>query len=200
MPNVETKKIRTSGIQRLGRALGELRRTQFFGPHQLQPQQDRAVGRGVDQERSRGTQSADHDAGDGRPGNPGQVEHRAVQGDGVRHLVPAHHLHREGLTGRVVDDCRQAQGESEHVDLPDPDRAGQGEDAEYERERAHYGLGHHEDLALGITIGDDATPEGEQQQRQELQAGSDAERGTAVVGELQHQPVLGDALHPAASV
>ena len=40
----------------------------------------------------------------------------------------------------------------------------------------------------------------EEQERQELQPGRDAEGGAAVGGELEHQPVLGDALHPGAGV
>jgi len=40
----------------------------------------------------------------------------------------------------------------------------------------------------------------EQQHGQELEAGGDAERRAAAAGELEDQPVLGDALHPGAGV
>ena len=35
---------------------------------------------------------------------------------------------------------------------------------------------------------------------QELQAGRDPDGGAAAVGELEYQPVLGDALHPGTGV
>ena len=51
--------------------------------------------------------------------------------------------------------------------------------------------------ALVEPVGEHAAPGAEQQQRQELQAGGDADR-RAAAGELHDQPHLGDDLHPVA--
>ena len=52
---------------------------------------------------------------------------------------------------------------------------------------------------LRLPVGDQPGVRRDEQERQELQAGRDAERG-AGVGELENQPVLGDPLHPGAGV
>ena len=96
-----------------------LDRMQLTGPHQLQAGQHRAVGRRVDEERGRRADRADDQPGDGRPGDPGQVEDRAVQRDRVGHVGPADHLGHERLPGRVVHHGDQAEPEGQRVDLPD---------------------------------------------------------------------------------
>ena len=53
---------------------------------------------------------------------------------------------------------------------------------------------------LGEAVGDHAGVRREEEHRQELQAGGDAQGGAAAVGEAEDQPVLGDALHPGAGV
>ena len=67
-------------------------------------------------------------------------------------------------------------------------------------ETAIADLGDLEQPALGEPVGDHAGVRREQQHRQELQPGGDAERGAAGARKAQHQPVLGDALHPGADV
>ena len=173
---------------------------QFVRAHQLEPDEHGAVGGRIDQERRRRPEHADREAGHGRADDPRQVEDGAVQRDRVGHAVPADHLHRERLPRRVVDHSGQPEGERERVDLPDADGSGQRQHAQDERQPAHDRLSDHQDPPLGVAVGDHSAPQAEQQERQELQSGGDAERGAAVVGELQHQPVLRYPLHPAAGI
>ena len=84
-----------------------------------------------------------------------------------------------------------------HVDVPRLGDAGDGEDAEHRGGRRHDDLRHHHHRALGEAIGDHAGDRREQQDRQELQPGRQAE-GAGAAGEGEHEPVLGDALHPRA--
>ena len=105
----------------------------------------------------------------------------------------------ERLPGGVVEDGDQAEDEGDQVDVPDLHMAAEGEHGEGEAGQAHGGLGEQQQLALGEAVGDDAAVEPEEQHRQELQRGGDADRGGGA-GEAEHQPVLGDALHPGAGV
>jgi hypothetical protein len=174
-------------------------RMQLRGPHQLQADQHRAEGRGVDQEGSGCPDGADHEAGDGGPDDPGEVEHGTVERDRVRHPGPPDHLDGETLPGRIVHDGDQAERERQGVNLPDPHRTGDRQHAQDQGQAAHRRLGRDQDAALGIPVGDHPAIHAEEH-REELQAGGNAERRAAVVSELQHKPVLRDALHPAAGV
>ena len=118
----------------------------------------------------------------------------------VRHVGRPDHLGHEGLPGRVVHDRYHAQRESQQVDVPQPDRSGNREEAENQRQAAHEALGDQQNAALAEPVGDRAAPQAEQQQREELQARSDAERRAAAVRQVQHQPVLRGPLHPRAAV
>ena len=110
------------------------------------------------------------------------------------------HLGDERLAGRGVEGRADAEDERQQVDVPDLDDAGHGDQAEHQRGAGHHRLGDLEQPALGEAVGDHAGVRREQQHGQELEAGGDAERRAAAAGELEHQPVLGDALHPGAGV
>ena len=129
------------------------------------------------------------------------VEGRRVQRDRVGQQRPADHLGDEALPGRVVE--RRADAEQERArrytcqvcatpviaSTPSSgDAAGQPE------------LGQLEHGTLGEPVRDQPADRGQQQHRQELQRGRDADRDTGAVGQLQHEPVLGDPLHPGADV
>ena len=75
-----------------------------------------------------------------------------------------------------------------------------GEQAEDQRGHGHAEVGHLQQPSLGDPVGDHAGERREQQERQELETGGDADGGAAVAGQLEDQPVLGDPLHPGADV
>lgn len=137
--------------------------------------------------------------GDGGPDQPRGLEVGGVQADRVAQLVLADHFGDEGLPGGVVEDGDQAEDEGDQVDVPDLHVPAQREPGEGQAGEAHGGLGEQQQLALGEAVGDDTAVEPEEQHRQELQRGGDADRGGRA-GEAEHQPVLGDALHPGARV
>ena len=61
-------------------------------------------------------------AGDGRAQQPGGVEHRRVDGDGVgKVLVPLDHLDDKALPGGRVEGVDQPQQDAQQEDLPDAD-------------------------------------------------------------------------------
>ena len=62
----------------------------------------------------------------------------------------------------------------------------------------HQRLGHEQQLALGHRVGDEAAPGSGEQHRQELERGGQAD-GEGAAREGQHQPHLGDDLHPVAA-
>jgi hypothetical protein len=103
------------------------------------------------------------------------------------------------LTGASSAAAEPDRKASRHV--PELDDARDGERSLDERKGAHGCLGEHEELALIEAVGSRAGPGQEQEERGELQAHDDAERGRIVMGELREdEPVLRDALHPGAGV
>ena len=92
-----------------------------------------------------------------------------------------------------------AEQERQHVHVPGLHPAEHGEHTEHCCRAPHGELGHHQHAALREAVGDHAGDGGEQQDRQELQTGRDAERPGAA-GQREDEPVLGDALHPGADV
>ena len=174
------------------------------GAHPRQRHDHRQVAGGVDHDDPPGRADArpeqrDQAAGDRRADDAPEVERRRVQTDGVGELVAPHHLVDERLPGGRVDRGADAEQEGDHVDVPDRHPTGDGQEPEQPGRDAHRCLRHGEDPTLGEAIGEHTGDGREQQDRQELQPGRDAERAGAA-GERQHQPVLSDALHPRADV
>ena len=186
------------------RATG-LGRVQQRGVHALELGDGGGVGHGVDQDHPAGrcgpaAHRADHQAGQAGAEDPGEVEGRRVEADGVGDLVLVDHLGDERLAGRGVEGRADAEDEGQHVDVPHLDDTRHGDHAQDQRGGRHRQLRELEQAPLGEPVGDDAGVRREQQHGQELQAGGDAESRAAAVGELQHQPVLGDTLHPGTGV
>ena len=146
-----------------------------------------------------GAEQGDDPAGHRRADHPAEVERRRVEGDGVGERLAADHLVDERLAGRRVERRGGAEGEGDDVDVPRLDDTGDGEDAEECGSRRHGDLRHHHHRALGEAVGDHPGDRREQQDRQELQAGRQAE-GAGAAGEGEDEPVLGDALHPGPGV
>ena len=84
--------------------------------------------------------------------------------------------------------------------MPDPGGPSDREDAEGQRLQPHHQLRTHQDLALGQPVREKTAPQGEEQDRQELESGRDAQRGTRLAGERENEPVLRHPLHPGARV
>src|SRR5207245_6720397 len=55
----------------------------------------------VDEERRPHPEASDHDAGDGRADDPGEVEPGGVDCNGARHVGTTDHLHHERLPRRL---------------------------------------------------------------------------------------------------
>ena len=133
------------------------------------------------------------------PDQPGAVEDRRVEAHRVGQQLRADHLRDERLPDRRVDRRRPrpappASTKTCHSATPPVATRS----AEHQREDAHQRLGDDEQPALVVAVGEHAAVHAQQQGGAELQRGDQAERDAAVVGELQHQPVLADALHPGA--
>ncbi len=145
-------------------------------------------------------QQRDREAGDGRADDARDVEAGRVEPHGVGEVGLVDHLGDEGLARGGVERGGDPEHEGQDVDVPDLHRAGDRQDAQHHRGGGHADVRHLEQAALGDPVGDDAGERRQQQDREELQPGRDADRGRAVGGQQQHQPVLGDALHPGADV
>ena len=138
------------------------------------------------------------------PTKRASVHHDAVQADGVRQVVPAHHLHDEALARRVVEDVHEAEEQREQVHLPQvgvPGRAvpERHEQPEHESEDPRRCLGDEEEAPLVDPVRHEPSPHTHHEHGQELQRRGDphVQPGlTAVAQVADHQPGLGDALHP----
>ena len=120
----------------------------------------------------------------------------------VAMLVVLHRLHPdelddERLARRVVDREDRAADEHERVDHQRRDDVGGGQQPERDRRHDHQQLRDHQQPALVVAVGDDAAHRAEEEDRQELQPGGEADR-RAAAGELHDEPHLGDRLHPVA--
>ena len=143
----------------------------------------------------------DQQAGDRGADQPGAVEDRGVEADRVGQQLRADHLRDEGLPHRGVDGGDRAQPAGQQrtrATAATPSVATRM--PEHQREHAHQRLGDQQHPALVVAVGQHPAVHAQQQRRAELQGGDQAERDAAVVGELQHQPVLADPLHPGAGV
>ena len=88
----------------------------------------------------------------------------------------------EALAGRVVDRVDRAHREDREVDHPGRDDAGRGDGEEADRGDRHQRLGGDQQPPLREAVGEQAAPGAEEQHRQELQRGGQAD-GDAAVGE-----------------
>ncbi len=155
----------------------------------------------VDQERPPGTHGGDEGAGDGRTDHPCGVERCGVQRHGIRQVGFSDQLGDEGVTRRRVERGDAAKQKREHVDVPQLNEPGDGENTQREGEGAHRRLGADQELSPVKMIGR-KTGQGQQQEmRPELQRHHDAHGGRIVVGQLgEHEPALRDALHPCSHI
>lgn len=83
--------------------------------------------------------------------------------------------------------------------MPNVDQIEDIEQTKSERGNAGNDVGDQQHLSLIKAIGDLTALKREEWNRQELQRGHDAERGSTT-GELENQPVLSNALRPGSGV
>jgi hypothetical protein len=168
---------------------------QLAGADEQQADDDRHVGRGVDEEAGGDAGHADQQPGDGRPEDPRPVEDSAVERDRIGHVLPADHLDHERLAHRHLDRAGHAQQRGHEPHVPDGDLAAEHEQPEDDCQHQRAGLRGDERAPLGQHVGDDAAEQPEGEDRQELGGGSHAKR-ERIVRQLEHQPPLRDLLHP----
>ena len=142
-----------------------------------------------------GADGGEQDPGDRRTDQAAELEDRGVHADRVPQVARAHELVDEDLAGRLVQHGDQAQDQGDHVDVPDLDPLAERQHGEDRRQHRGHGLAQHEDLPLREAVRHHAGPRAEEQRGKELQRHGDADGGDGT-GELEHQPVLGDPLHP----
>ena len=177
---------------------------QLLAAHLLEGHEHGEIRRAVEQDHpsagaDTGSEEGDDATGYRRSDHAAEVERRRVEGHRVGERVAADHLVDERLAGRGVERCGGAEGEGDGVHMPGLGDSGDRQDTEKGGSRRHGDLRHHHHRSLGEAIGEDTGDRGEQQDRQELQTGRQAE-GAGTAGEGEHEPVLGDALHPCPRV
>ena len=200
MPTTTRAHVRQAGSQLAGLAGHRAVRVQRRGIHAGQRCDERAVRQCVEQEDRTGADSDDEEPGHRGPDHPCRVERGTVQTHRIGQIVPAHHLQHERLASGVVHGGHQAKSERENIHMPDGDHTAHVQHPEGERHQRHAQLGGNEQATLRVPVGEHPAPQPEEQHRQELQAGGDAQGGPAAVGQLEDQPVLGDTLHPGADI
>ena len=166
-----------------------------LGPHRPERADDGQKREPVEQERERDPISGDEQAGHGGAHHAGTVEHRRVEGDSARQVVPADQVGHERLAGGHVQRRDQAVERGEHrhmpvLHVPRPRQRGEGEGLQHQR-----GLGGQDEPPLAHPIGDGAGQEREEQHRAELKRAEQPELERRI-GQLEHEPRLADALHP----
>ena len=118
-----------------------------------------------------GEQGGERRAEDPRPGHD-----RRVQRHHVRQVLTFDELGGEPPARRVVDRTDDAERQRHHVDDRDRHDVGEVEHAEDDRLDAHRGLGDDRQPPPVEAVGQGAGPEPDQQHREELAGGDDAER------------------------
>ncbi len=157
-----------------------------------------AEGERVDEEAGRHSDRGDHATRDRRPDDPGGVHDQAVQADGVDDAVTPDHLHHKALTGWVVDRVDRPAGEDEREHHPRLDPARRGQRPQGECGHGHERLRDRQQPSLGHPVRQQPAPGAGEQHRDELKGGRQPER-EAAVRQAQHEPHLGDDLHPVAA-
>jgi hypothetical protein len=120
-----------------------------------------------------------------------------VEADRVDQPLGADQLDHEALPGRVVDGEHGAAGEGGDVDHRRRHHPGGGDREQPDRRQRHQHLGGDQQPPLRDAVGEQPAPGAEEQHRQELQRGDEAD-SDARAGQAEDQPDSGDHLHPVA--
>ncbi len=134
-----------------------------------------AVADAVEEEAERGSEDADQDAGNRRTDDPGAVEDRGVERNGVGDVLAADHLDDERLAGGHVDRVDEAEQECQHEYMPDLDDLEGDQCGENQGQQPGRGLGPDDRLPLGPYVGDDPAEEAQDQDGHELNGSEEAD-------------------------
>jgi hypothetical protein len=154
---------------------------------------DHQIRRGVDEEAHLHADRRDERSCDGRPDQARDRVDRAVRRDSARQQLGPDELEQDRLHDRALDGQYEAEHRRERVDPPDRDVARRHHDTERRGQHAGHGGGGEEQPAVVDPVSEHACGCPEQQHREELQRGRDAEP-VAAVGDLEHQPDDGERL------
>jgi hypothetical protein len=170
---------------------------QAVGPHGRQGEDHGHEAQAVEAEGRSGAIPVHHEAGDSGAHHAGAADHAGIEGDGIREVLLARHLHDERLPRGHIEGEGQAitGGQDRHVPvLHDARPHEDGQD----KGLAHEGrLRSDEDAALGEAVRDGAGHEGEAEHGRRLER-ADEPQPERRVGELEDQPGLRHTLHPGA--
>ena len=104
-------------------------RMQLIDAKQRQRTQHRDKGSAVDQEHPAGADRGDQRAGNRRADHPGGVERGGIQRHRIGQIGVADQFGDEGLARRRVERGDATEQEGEHIDMPELNKAGDGEQA-----------------------------------------------------------------------
>jgi hypothetical protein len=191
------------GAQRVSHPLGDLvahgaAAARPRQPLRVQRQQCRDHGQerhAVEEEGGGRPPASDDETGQSGTHDASGVEHGGIQRDGASQGLASDHLDDECLAGRHVHGVGHAVDPGHHGDVPVPGVAAVDQRGEQQGQHAHHRLGGDEQAALGQAISQRAGEERQDEHRCELQC-ADQPQEERRVGQLEHQPGLGDGLHP----
>src|ERR1019366_3512591 len=158
--------------------------------HQEQRDEYRDEGTGVGVETRRSAKERNESRRDTGTNETTSVHQNRVETHGVGDEVTPHHLLHEGLTRGYVKEIDDAETKGNGVDGQYVHVVGTDENSEQELQKTGRGLGEVQDVALLVTVGDEAAVRPENQHGHVLQRHRDSQVHRRP-GDLQHQPTLG---------
>jgi len=168
---------------------------QFVLAQDQEHRQRGTAGERVGGERPARPHRAQQDARNRRADQAAELENRGVHADGIAQVGRPHEFIDKNLPGRLVQHRDQAQGQGKRVHVPDLDALRECQGSKTRGQDRGRPLAQHQNSPFGEAVRHHAAPRSEKQRGQELQRHRDADGGDGA-GELEHQPVLGNALHP----
>ncbi len=166
-------------------------------PHEQQGSDGGEEAGGIQEEADGDPRDRDQATGDDRPDDAGQVEVGRVQRDGVHEVLPAHHLHQEGLADGHLERRRGAVQRRQQHHPFGGDVMGGGQHPQGQRIAQHEALQHQQRPPPVDPVRQHPAPQGKEQDRQRAERAHQADH-EGRVGQLQYQPPLGHDLHPGA--
>ena len=157
-------------------------------------------GEGVEEEGPGRAEAPQHQAPDGGAQGPGPVELGRVQGDGVEQVLPGHEVGEEGLPGRHGRPEGQAASGHEHDHQGRAAAPGDPHGPQAQRQQPLHGVADDEHPAAIQALGQGPGHRSDQQAREELGEGGQAQPQGAVGEAVEDDVGHGDVLHPRADV
>ena len=168
-----------AGAHLAGSAGGHGDDAQFRRSHHAQRDEDGNVGDRVDREAPPVADGHDEQAGDGRPDDARDIDHRAVDRHRVGQVFHRDHLVDERAPHGVVDGQEATADRGRHEERAERCVGHEGERRQHERLAHLEALSDVEQPALVAAVDDGAGPRREQEDRSELARGERADRHAA---------------------